>query len=275
MSTEGKLVGLDELVSLIRDGCSLAVPRTISGAAMAATRALIRRGVKELHLVTVPTSGLQAELLIGAGCVATIETSAITLDEYGAAPRFAAAVRSGAVRLKDSTCPAIHAALQAGEKGIPFMPLRGIIGSDLLKHRADWKLIDNPFAGDDPIVAVPALIPDVALFHAPLGDRFGNVWVGLARELVTLAHAARGTVVTVEEIHEGNLLEDERLAPATLSELYVSAVAEVRRGAWPLGLAGRYPADAEHLGEYTRLAATEEGFERYLARHVSTREAAE
>ncbi len=107
---------------------------------MAATRALIRRGVKRLHLVALPTSSLQADLLIGAGCVETIETSAVSLGEFGPAPRFTAAVMAGTIRIKDATCPALHAAFQAAEKGVPFMPLRGLIGSDVLAHRPDWKV---------------------------------------------------------------------------------------------------------------------------------------
>ncbi len=275
MGADMKLVGLAELVAGIGDGAVLALPRTISGVAMAATRALIRRGVRGLELVCVPTSGLQADLLIGAGCVASLETSAVSLDEYGPAPRFSAAVAKGAITLKESTCPAIHAALQAGEKGLPFMPLRGIIGSDILEHRPDWKVIDNPFGRDDPIVALPALRPELALFHAPRGDRHGTVWLGLARELVTLAHAAHGALVTVEEVYDGNLLDDERLAPGTLSDLYVTAVAEAPRGAWPLGLAGRYDVDGEHLAEYARLAADEAGFARYLESYLGGAEAAE
>ena len=65
---------LDEALAVITDGCVLAVPREVSGVAMAATRALIRRGVRRLHLIALPTSSLQADLLIGAGCVETIET---------------------------------------------------------------------------------------------------------------------------------------------------------------------------------------------------------
>src|SRR5215831_17397403 len=108
---------------------------------MAARRALVRRGVRRLSLVALPTTSLQADLLIGAGCVETIETSAVSLGEFGLAPRFNAAVMAGAVRMKDATCPAIHAAFQATEKGVPFMPLRGLIGTDVLKQRADWKVI--------------------------------------------------------------------------------------------------------------------------------------
>ena len=110
--------------------------------------------------------------------------------------------------MKDATCPALYAALEASEKGIPFMPLRGIIGSDLLSHRDEWRTIDNPFGNDDPIVVLPAIKPDVALFHAPLADKFGNVWIGRPRELVTLAHASAKTVVTVEKIIDTNLLDD-------------------------------------------------------------------
>src|SRR5712691_10352892 len=193
------LRNLAEALAPIADGCALLVPRESSGVAMEATRALIRRGVERLHLVACPTSTLQADLLIGAGCVETLETSAVSLGEFGAAPRFTAAVTAGAIRMKDATCPALHAALQAAEKGVPFMPLRGLIGSDVLAHRPDWKVVDNPVATEDPIVLLPAIKPDVALFHAPMADRDGNIWIGRDRELATMAHAAAKTVVTVEK----------------------------------------------------------------------------
>ena len=131
---------LDEALAPITDGCMLAVPRESSGAAMAATRALVRRGVKRLHLITLPTSSLQADLLIGAGCVETLDTSGVSLGEFGPAPRFSSATISGAVHVRDATCPALHAQFQAAEKGVPFMPLRGLIGSDVLAHRPDWNL---------------------------------------------------------------------------------------------------------------------------------------
>ncbi len=262
-------VDLDELIGRIPDGRTLAVPKDDSGTAMEATRALIRRGVRDLHLVCLPVSGLQADLLIGAGCVATIECSGVSLGEAGMAPRFRDAVQNGKIRILDATCPAIYAAIQAAEKGLPFMPLRGLIGSDILAHRDDWKVIQNPVAGDDdPIVVLPAIRPDVALFHARLGDRLGNVWVGNKRECVMLAHAARTTLATVEEIYEGNLMEDERTVAGAIPPLYVEAIAHVPNGAWPVGLAGRYVRDIEHLKEYAAAARTDEGFADYLERHV-------
>jgi glutaconate CoA-transferase, subunit A len=268
------ICSLDQALTSITDGCALAVPREQSGVAMAATRALIRRGVKRLHLIALPTSSLQADLLIGAGCVATLETSAVSLGELGPAPRFTAAVTAGAIRMRDATCPALHASFQAAEKGVPFMPLRGLIGSDVLAHRPDWKVVDNPFGGGDPIVLLPAIKPDVALFHAPTADRDGNIWIGRDRELATMAHAAAKTVVTVEKLYDGSLFDDPVLAAGALGGFYVEAVAVAPKGAWPLGLADHYPADAAHLADYARAAATAEGFAAYLDRHVHAQRAA-
>ena len=182
---------LDEALAPITDGCVLAVPREVSGVGMAATRALIRRGVRRLH------AGGAADLE-PAGRPADRRRLRRDAGDIGGQPRRIRAGAAlhrrghgGAIRIKDATCPALHAAFQAAEKGVPFMPLRGLIGSDVLAHRPDWQVIDNPFGNDDPIVLLPALKPDVALFHAPLADRDGNVWIGRDRELVTMAHAAR------------------------------------------------------------------------------------
>jgi glutaconate CoA-transferase subunit A len=254
------------LATRIANGASLALAPDYSGCALAVVRALIRRGARDLDLIGVPQLGFQADLLIGAGCVRSVEAAAVTLDEHGAAARFVAAVKDASIALRDSTCPAIHAGLQAAEKGLPFLPLRGVLGSDLIAHRADWRVIDDPY-GHGPILLVPAIRPDVALFHAACADRAGNVWVGVRRELMLMAHAARTTLVTVEEVVD-DLLADDRLAAGTIPALYISAVAQAPRGAWPVGLRRTYPPDHEHLRRYAELAASAEGFACYLDRWV-------
>ena len=262
------------LAEKVPDGALLALPPEYSFVPMELIRALIRRGVRDLHLLAVPISGLSADLLIGAGCVATMEAAAVSLGEAGLAPRFSEAVQDGAIRMKDSTCPAIHTALQAAEKGVPFMPLGGVIGSDLVKFRDDWKVVDDPLdAGNGPILLFPAIRPDVALIHAPLADRFGNVWVGKRHELFTIAHAARTTLVTVEEIQDKDLTEDPIMAAGTIPALYIGGFAAARGGAKPLGLAGVYPADMDHIRDYAREARTVEGFNAYLTRNVLGAEA--
>jgi glutaconate CoA-transferase subunit A len=256
---------LPTLAAGIPDGTKLAIPNDPYGVAMSATKELVRRGAKGLHIVCVPTSGIQADVLIGAGCVAAIETSAVSVGEYGTAPRFAAAARDGSVRILDATCPAIHAALQAGMKGLPFIPLRGLLGTDILANRPDWKVVENPFAPGDPVVVLPAIRPDVALFHAPRADRQGNVFIGRARDLVNVAQAARASFVTVEEIVEDDLLGDPERSAGVIPALYVERIAVAPKGAWPLGLPGCYAADGPALGRYAQAARTREGFDAWLA----------
>ena len=236
--------------------------------AMAVVHALIRRNAENLKLLGVPVLGLSADLLIGAGCVAEVEASAVSLGEAGLAPRFTEAVEKNIIKVKDATCPAIHSGLQATEKGVPFMPLRGVIGSDLLTVRPDWKVVNNPLAQNDPILIVPAIQPDIALFHARWADEAGNVWIGRRRELATMAHASRRCFVTYEEQRPGDMLEDELLAPGVLSSVYVSGVARAERGAWPLSVADLYGIDDAHLALYAKAARTKEGFQRYLDEYV-------
>lgn len=260
----------DALAALVPDGALVALPPDNSLPSVAVAKALIRRGARGLRLLGVPVSGFATDILIGAGCVTEVETSAVSLGEAGFAPRFSAALRDGRIRLRDATCPAIHTMLQAAEKGVPFMPLRGIIGSDILANRPDWKVIPNPFAAgaEDPIVLLPARQPDFALFHAAMADSAGNVWLGRRRECATIAHAAKAALVTVERVVAGNFLEDERLAPGAISATYVTATAIAERGAHPVALLDEYGFDGAYVADYARAARTEEGFRAWLDREV-------
>ncbi|MBR0669510.1 CoA synthetase [Roseomonas hellenica] len=262
-------ISLEAMAASVPDGALIAMPPDNSLPSVALAKALVRRGARGLRLLGVPVSGFATDLLIGAGCVAEVETSAVSLGEAGFAPRFTAALKAGTITVRDATCPAIHTMLQAAEKGVPFMPLRGVIGSDILANRPDWKVIDNPFAGGgDPILLLPAKQPDIAAFHAVMADSEGNVWTGRRRECATIAHASKRALVTVERVVEGNFLEDERLAPGTISATYVEAVAIAERGARPAALLDEYGFDAAYVANYARAAKTDAGFAAWCAEHV-------
>lgn len=278
------LTDLDTLAGHICDGDVLLLPYTFgapfSGATMELTRELIRRGVRRLHLIGVPALTWQTDLLIGAGCVAIVEAGSVLLYEHGSAQRFVEAQKRGDIEVRDSTCPAIYSALIAAEKGLPYLPVRGLIGSDLLRlHEkiGDWRVVDNPHPDGravDPIVAVRAIKADAAIFHAPLGDKFGNVCVGRRSELGTMARAADKALVTVEQVVDFDLMDDERYGPSTIPSIYITALAHQPRGSWPLDCGADHPEDAAHLKEYVRLAASKEGFAEYCARYVAPAKAA-
>ena len=135
-------------------------------------------------------------------------------------------------------------------------------------------LHDNPFAPGDQIAFLPAIQPDIALFHAAMADREGNVWIGRRRELVTMAHAAKTALVTVERIVDESLLANEATAAGVLPALYVGGVAEAPRGAWPLGLLDLYPADEAAIARYAAAARSDASFAAWLADFIAMKAAA-
>lgn len=257
-----------ELAARVPDGASVLLPKGEGpDLPMALVRELVRRRPAGLRLVTLPTcaqmvSGMAADMLIGAGCVAEVETSGISLGELGVAPRFNAAARAGRVRVIEATCPAIYAAVQAGAKGQPFASLRGLIGSDVLAGRDDYTVIDNPFAPGDPVAVLKALNPDFALFHARAADRDGNVWIGRQRDLLIAAHAAETVLVTVDEVRDCDFFEDEAIVAGVIPSFYIDALAEAPGGALPMHADAR--VDIDTVRRYAEEARTEAGFAAWL-----------
>ena len=144
------------------------------------------------------------------------------------------------------------------------MPLRGLIGTDLVRHRPDWKVIDNPFGSNDPIVLLPAIRPDIALFHAPLADRHGNVYIGRQRDLLTMAQASKQTFVTVEALTDDDLMRDESRVAGVIPAIYVTRVVVAPGGARPLKFLEQYALDEVALGRYADMARTDAGFREWL-----------
>ncbi|WP_454688994.1 CoA transferase subunit A [Achromobacter aloeverae] len=265
MAQTASSTSVDDIAARIPDGCRLAMPADYAGVSMAMVPALLHSAPRHLALIGVPTGGLAFDILIGAGMVTSVETSAISLGEAGGAPCFMRAIATGSIRIQDSTCPAVHAGLMAAQKGAPFTTLRGLIGTDVLQHRSDWRVMQNPFSeAPDPVVAIPALHPDVSLFHAPMADRDGNVWIGRRRELAAMAYASKQTYVTVERIVDRDFMEDELTAAGVLPALYVDGIARAEKGARPYGLWGEYGADTAQLLRYAQMAKTEQGFTQWI-----------
>jgi len=257
-----ELITVEAIADAVPDGALMGVPADYSGAPMAVTRALIARGARDLRLFCLPMTTIQGDMLIGAGCVASVEAAAVTMGEYGLAPCFSRAVQDGTIEMRDSTCPALHSQLQAVEKGVPFM----LIGSDIQAHQPDWRTIQNPFSEEpDEIVLLPARPLDVVVFHAPYADAEGNVFIGRQRDLATLTHAARAVYVTVEKVVDGNLFEGEAAAAGALAAFNVAGIAVAERGAWPLALSDLYERDGAALAAYAAAARTPEGFAAWLA----------
>lgn len=152
--------------------------------------------------------------------------------------------------------------------GLPFIAVRGLVGSDILKYRPDLKVMGDPFhSGEEAVVAEP-IRPDIAVFHAIQADRWGNSITPGLREDLMLARAARCVVVTAEKITDHKLTLHESVGNTFLPAIDVDAVAHAPIGAHPLGFGTLYPVDTVHIKEYISAAQGEDSFKAYLDKYV-------
>jgi glutaconate CoA-transferase subunit A len=185
-------------------------------------------------------------------------------QDLGLAPAYRRAAEEGSVEVAESCCATVLAQLRAAEMGLPFLPVRGVRGSDIARLHPEYAEITCPFTGET-LVAVPALRPDVALLHAPAGDRYGNLHLEQPYVLdERFAGASRMVIATVDELVS---TEEVAASGVTIPAHLVAAVAEVPYGAHPSSCYPRYAYDRSHLREY--LAAAQSGdLEKYLAAYV-------
>jgi len=150
--------------------------------------------------------------------------------------------------------------------GVPYVPVVGLVGTDLLKKRDDMVVAVDPFDGRTKSVVAKAMRPDVAVFHAQKADRQGNVSCGYDAEAVILAEASRHVIVTAEQIVER--LTEKEATGAFIPSIHVDAVVHAPFGAHPSGCAGLYGPDKAHMARYVAASKDDAAFEEYLKTYV-------
>jgi glutaconate CoA-transferase subunit A len=265
-----KRIGLDEAIRTISDGAILALGgNTLHRAPCAAVHELVRQGKRDLEVVKT-AGAYDIDLLAGTGCVARVSAGFVGFENlFGMAPSYRRAVERGDVKVHEHACYSVIAGLRAAIQGVPFMPIAGMTGSDLLAAR-DFRTVVDPYTGEQ-VVAIPSLIPDVAIIHVQEADALGNARIlGTQFEDVLMAKAARKVIITTERIVPGREFESSPDGVA-IPAFMVDAVAEAPRGAWPCSCAGYYDIDAKYLADYIAASKDETSFRRFVDERVLSR----
>ena len=261
-----KVTTATRAAEMIESGMHLGIGAGMEANPMPVIREIIKKGVHDLTLTPVLTGGYVADLLIGAGCVTRVQFPQIVLDEFGLAPNFRKYAQAGKLILHETMCPALLLALQAGACGLPFTPVIGFLNTDYMKIRKDFVVMKDPFTGHEYVV-VPPIVPDVAIVHGPLGDRFGGLVLDSARNDRLLAMAAKKTIAVVEK-----LVEPDQVLPGKhgvyTSGIHVDAVVQAPHGAHPTACRDYYPTDDLHIMSYVQAAGNENTFQEYLEQYI-------
>jgi glutaconate CoA-transferase, subunit A len=238
---------------------------------MLAVRHMVRRELRDLTVIGSAVGGLDLDLLIGAGCVRKVicpYVGAEALAPIG--PFFRAAAERAAIEIWECDEGQYYTGLQAAAQLLPFLPCRVGVGTSFPELNPDLKPFRDPVRGE-PLLAVPAISPDVALLHAASSDPFGNVqFTGTGYADRLLWRAADRTLVQVERILSN---EEIRQRPERTA-LLASAVLKAPWGAHPFSSPGFYLEDREHIAELVEAgrALARSGdrrpFEAYLDRYI-------
>ena len=219
---------------------------------ISAVREIIRQNKKDLTICTF-VGGLEVDMLIAAECVSKVKSCFVGMEIFGMAPNYRKAIEEAKIEVSEESEATIALGLRASYLKVPFMPLKGIVGTDFLKVRKDLKQIDDPLGSGTQLVAVPKIDLDVAILHVPYADEIGNgniagaVWMD-----DDMAKTAKKTIITCEKLVE---TEDIRYLPgkAQLPTQTTTAVVKIPFGAHPTSCYPFYTFDALHIQSYLKL----------------------
>jgi glutaconate CoA-transferase, subunit A len=270
-SLREKVMSLEDAAALVGDGDHVALGGcTLSRTPMAMIWALIRAGRKELS-VSRSIVSTEGDLLFGSGASRHIMTSWFSQGiVWGVSRVMRHYTESGRARFEEWSHMAIGMRFRAGAMGVPFMPIRSMMGSDVAGRLEDGQMkeIDCPFTGER-LALVPALNPDVALIHVQRCDAYGNAQIdGLPFMDIDIAMAANRVILTTERIVSNDRI---RRSPdrTRIPFIAVDAVVEVPYGAAPHECYGMYEPFLGHLDDYAAgiKGDADRGVKSYLERY--------
>ncbi len=175
-------------------------------------------------------------------------------------------MESGEVEATEWSNYTLAVRFKAAAMGLPFLPVRSLLGTDTFKHSAA-RMIECPFTGER-LAAVPALYPDVSAIHVHEADRFGNCRIrGTTVADLDLARASQRLIITCERLIPN---EEIRRDPSqtVIPFLCVDAVCEVPYGSYPGNMPYEYFSDEEHLRKWLEVERDPAAHLRFLDEYI-------
>lgn len=251
----------------VPDGSSVAMGLCLESLIpFAGAHEIIRQRKQNLTLIG-PISDILFDQVIGAGCVRKVRAAWVGNVITGSCYNFRRAIESRTLDMEDHSNLTVAMALRAGAMGVPFMPARTALGSDLYKTNAGLKTMTCPFT-DDQLTAVAAINPDVAVLHVQQADEYGNAhaWgnLGVSRDACL---ASRRIIITTEEIVSPDVISRDPNRVITPG-FRVSAVVHYPWGAHPSPVPGYYNRDHQAFIDYRNESKTPELFDGWQKRWV-------
>ncbi|MEM3623568.1 MAG: CoA-transferase [Candidatus Bathyarchaeia archaeon] len=270
---DDKRITLKEAVKLVPDGAHLFWGGFgFQRPPMAFAHEMVRQGKRNMTIYTCG-SEMDLDILVGANVASRLEVAFYAIEGIGLAPNIQRRMREKTVEIEDYTNLAMALRFLGGALGVPFMPLKSMLGTDMLtkKRFRDKKaeVFTCPFTGEK-VVLVPSVRPDFSIVHVSRVDREGNAQIdGIKGEDVEGARAGKKLIVMAEEIVDTEFIRaqpDQTVIP----NIYVTHVVECPWGSYPMMVYNYYDYDMEHIRRYYEQCKTEEGWQKYCEEYITS-----
>jgi len=263
------------IAELVPDGSSVALGLQMEQMIpFAAGHEIIRQKKRELRLIG-PISDILFDQLIGAGCVKDVVAAWVGNVMMGSAYNFRRATEQEnpgtpgeKLRVFNMTNFCVSLALQAGAMGVPFLPTRTAMGSDIPKGNHFFYQIISPFEPKETLMAVRAIQPDVTIVHVQRADKNGNAhcW-GNFGVMIEGVRAAKRVVLCAEEIVPEEMIASDPNR-TVIPGFLVSAVVYCPYGAHPSPVQGYYKRDDAFFQQYHAETKSPEAFSAWAQRWI-------
>lgn len=254
-----KTTTMTEAIDRIAPGESVAMGLALEHAIpFAAGHELLRQKPEDLTLIG-PISDTLFDQLIGGGIVSRVRAAWVGNVSAGTGHRFREAANTGTIDVEDHSNFSMALALHAASLGVPYLPTRSLLGSDIFTDSDLFKASEDPFTGES-LALVPAIHPDWAIIHVQRTDPTGNAhfW-GNTGVMEPAIGAADRVIVTAEEIVDPEVITSDP-SRVILTRDQVAAVVECPYGAHPSPLAGYYRRDHHAFLDYYEQSDTQAGY---------------
>ena len=269
---EDKRITLKEAVELVPDGAELFWGGFgYQRPPMAFAHELVRQGKRNLHIYTCG-SEIDIDILAGARVASKFELAFFAIEGIGLCPNVQRRIKDGSVQIEDYTNLAMALRFLGGALGVPFMPVKSMLGTDLVRkykfRKNKAKVIECPFTGEK-VCLVPSVRPDFSIIHVQRVDMEGNAQIdGVVGEDSEGAKAGKKLIVIAEEIVDSAMI---RMRPdqTVIPNVYVDYVVECPWGSYPMMVYNYYDYDLEHIRLYYTQCKTEEGWQKYCEEYIT------
>jgi len=248
-----KIIDIKKAVEQIQNNSTIGFGgNTLNRAPMSFVREIVRQQKRNLHVIKT-AGGMDVDMLSLGGCATSVDAGFVSYEtKYGLANNYRKAVQEGRIKANEHACYTVISALRAASIGVSFMPVKGLVGSDLIEANDYFKEVVCPFT-QNRYTTVKAIEPDVCVIHVQECDKHGNAKIlGAKYDDVLMSRASKKVIIVTEQLVLENKFKNDP-TQVDIPQLLVDEIVVSPQGAFPNACYKKYGVNDSNMKSYLNI----------------------